>query len=76
MSRLHLWAWCCSDSASAVDIIGCLFAGLGGGGVSCVAGCDCESACWVGLSVAFVTTGGGDLAVVGACVEAAVLMAC
>ena len=41
-----------------------------------VAGCECGADCWVGLSVAFVTTGGVDLAVVGTCVEAAALMAC
>ena len=59
-----------------MEIVDCLFAGLGGGGMPGVAGCECGADCWVGLSVAFVTTGGVDLAVVGACVEAAALMAC
>ena len=59
-----------------IEIVDCLFASLGGGGMPEVAGCGCGASCWVGLSVAFVTTGGGDLAVVGACVEAAVLTAC
>jgi hypothetical protein len=63
MSRCQPWARCCRCAASAVEIVGRLFAGLGAGVVSEVASCECGAGCW--LELLLVSIGGGAFAVAG-----------